>query len=42
MQFEWDETKNQENQIKHRIAFEDVPSVFASPMLVALDDRQQY
>jgi hypothetical protein len=25
MQFEWDETKNQQNQQKHHISFEEVP-----------------
>lgn len=42
MQFEWDDTKNQENQQKHGIAFEDIESVFSGPMLVSIDDRFEY
>lgn len=42
MQFEWDETKNRDNLHKHGIDFIDVLSVFASPMLIAVDDRIDY
>jgi uncharacterized DUF497 family protein len=42
MRFEWDENKNQDNRRRHGIDFGDVPKVFGSPMLVAIDDRQDY
>jgi uncharacterized DUF497 family protein len=42
MRFEWDEAKNEENRRKHKIDFADVPSMFAGPMLVKLDDRKDY
>lgn len=42
MRFEWDESKNAENIRKHKIDFADVPAMFAGPMLVKLDDRQDY
>lgn len=42
MQFEWHAAKNQENLRKHKIDFSDVRTVFAHPMLVAVDDRQDY
>ncbi|RZI85421.1 MAG: BrnT family toxin [Pseudomonas sp.] len=39
MRFEWDEVKNRSNIRKHGIDFNDVPSMFDHPMLVARDDR---
>ncbi len=42
MRFEWDEAKCRSNILKHDIDFEDVPSVFDSPMLTALDSRSDY
>ncbi len=42
MKFEWDENKNETNIEKHRLDFEDASDVFDSPMLVALDTRQNY
>ena len=42
MRFEWDDYKNEENLRKHKIDFADVPSMFAGPMLVRLDDRKEY
>lgn len=42
MQFEWDVTKNHENQRKHKIDFADVQTVFASPMLSTPDVRIDY
>jgi uncharacterized protein len=42
MRFEWDEHKNEENIRKHKIDFADVPTMFASPMLMRLDDRKDY
>ena len=42
MTFEWDERKNEVNIAKHGIDFADAPRIFAAPLLVALDDRQDY
>ncbi len=42
MKFEWDEDKNESNIEKHGLDFEDASEVFDSPMLVALDTRQDY
>ena len=42
MRFEWDEEKNQTNILDHKIDFVDVPPLFGGPMLVELDDREEY
>ena len=42
MRFEWDETKNETNIRDHRIDFADVPAVFNGPMLIEIDERQDY
>lgn len=42
MRFEWDEDKNQLNIQKHGLDFADAWEVFTTPMLTALDDRQDY
>jgi len=42
MRFEWDEDKNRANIQKHKIDFADVPAVFNDPMLVELDEREDY
>lgn len=42
MRFEWDEQKRKTNVHKHGFDFRDAWQVFESPMLVALDDRQNY
>ncbi len=42
MRFEWDAWKNRENIRKHGIDFADVWQLFTGPMLVALDDREDY
>jgi uncharacterized DUF497 family protein len=42
VQFEWDEDKNEINIRKHGIDFADVHVMFASPMLVDLDERADY
>jgi len=42
MRFEWDEDKNRANIQKHKIDFADVPAVFNAPMLVELDEREDY
>lgn len=42
MNFEWDENKNRSNIRKHGIDFADVYSVFDGPMIVQIDDREEY
>lgn len=42
MKFEWDAHKNETNIARHGIDFADAPSIFASPLLVALDEREDY
>ena len=42
MNFEWDERKNEINFAKHGFDFIDAPRVFNLPMLVALDEREDY
>ncbi len=42
MPFEWDEQKNQANIKKHGLDFADAHKVFEHPMLVNMDDRQEY
>ena len=42
MKFEWDEDKNESNIEKHGLDFEDASEVFDTPMLVALDTRQDH
>ena len=37
--FEWDENKNQANQEKHRVAFEDAQKAFLDPnRIIAVDE----
>ena len=42
MKFEWDEAKNQSNQLKHGLNFADAPLVFAGRTLTFEDLRQPY
>ena len=42
MQFEWDEWKRRENTRKHNLDFADAPDLFAGPLLVAPDEREDY
>jgi len=42
MRFIWDENKNAENILKHRLDFADAWQVFQNPMLVKIDDREAY
>ena len=42
MRLEWDERKNQANIQKHGLDFADAGEIFSMPMLVALDDREDY
>ena len=42
MRFKWDEQKRKANILKHGFDFRNAWKVFELPMLVALDDRQDY
>ena len=42
MRFEWDERKNQINLAKHGFYFADAYLVFNIPMVVELDERENY
>lgn len=42
MQFEWDERKNQSNIRRHGLDLADAEQIFAGPMLVAPDEREDY
>jgi hypothetical protein len=42
MKFEWDKRKGQTNIKDHGLDFADADQVFESPMLVKLDDREDY
>ena len=42
MRFEWDEEKNKANFQKHGLDFADAWEIFTAPILVALDDREDY
>ena len=40
MQFEWDEKKNQANQKKHKVSFEEAQTVFFDPMTKVASDPE--
>ena len=42
MKFIWDTKKNQKNIRKHKIDFRDAHLVFQHPMLVNIDNREDY
>jgi uncharacterized DUF497 family protein len=42
MKFQWDESKNQSNLIKHGFDFADAYRIFNLPMVVELDERENY
>ena len=42
MNFEWDEQKNRSNLAKHGFDFGDASRIFNLPMVVELDDREDY
>lgn len=42
MRFVWDDAKNKINLRKHGIDFADTPTIFDSPMLAQLDNRDDY
>lgn len=41
-EFEWDEAKNDANIRLHGIDFEDVCHVFDGPMIIQVDEREDY
>ncbi|PZV12319.1 MAG: hypothetical protein DCF22_12640 [Leptolyngbya sp.] len=42
MKFDWDERKNQSNLAKHGFDFADAWRIFNLPMIVELDEREDY
>ena len=38
MQFEWDPEKDQQNQAKHGVSFDEASSVFGDPFALTIDD----
>jgi len=42
MNFEWDEAKNQSNLTKHGFDFADAFRIFNFPLLVEVDEREDY
>ena len=42
MRFEWDNEKNKANIKKHGFDFADAREIFIAPLLIALDDREDY
>jgi uncharacterized protein len=42
MKFEWDERKNQSNLAKHGFDFADAYLIFNMPMVIELDERENY
>lgn len=42
MKFEWDEVKNEANIRLHGIDFEDIRQVFDGPLIIQLDEREDY
>jgi uncharacterized DUF497 family protein len=42
MRYSWDESKRQGNLAKHGLDFADAPRVFAGPMVLIEDRRQDY
>jgi uncharacterized DUF497 family protein len=42
VEFEWDEDKNRENIRKHGLDFVDAWQIFDEPMLIEIDNREDY
>jgi uncharacterized protein len=42
MEFEWDEAKNQLNQQKHRISFEEAQEIFLGVVFTSISDKLDY
>lgn len=40
IKFEWDENKNQKNQFKHKISFEEAKTVFYDEEALVIDDPE--
>lgn len=40
LSFEWDETKNQTNQRKHKVSFEEAKTVFYDERALVIDDPE--
>lgn len=38
MQFEWDPAKDQQNQSKHGVSFDEASTVFGDPLAITIDD----
>lgn len=38
MQFEWDPAKDQQNQSKHGVSFDEASAVFGDPLAITIDD----
>ena len=38
MQFEWDPEKDQQNQFKHQVSFDEASTVFGDPLAITIDD----
>jgi len=38
MEFEWDPEKDQQNQAKHGVSFQEVSTVFGDPFALTIDD----
>jgi len=38
MEFEWDPQKDQENQSKHNVSFDEASTVFGDPFALTIDD----
>ncbi len=38
LEFEWDEFKNKQNQLKHGISFEEVKTIFNDPYSITIND----
>lgn len=42
MNFEWDENKNQQNQRKQGISFEEAKEIFSGIVFTCIDERFDY
>ncbi len=40
--FEWDDDKDRENVRKHELSFADAWQIFDAPMLIEIDNREDY
>ena len=42
MEFEWDDDKDRVNRKKHGISFDEAKHAFDGPVLIRIDDREDY